>query len=341
MNKNNIKEVLVVGGAGYVGSALIPKLLRNGYKVRVFDLYIYSRSKKLGEDIFGDLINDKNLEQIKGDVRNPFATDRAVRGMDAVIHLACISNDPSFDLDPQLGKSVNYLAFFPFLKAVNKYKPKRLIYASTGSVYGVKKDKEVTEDLPLEPITDYALYKVFCEKALADHVPLSQTTWVILRPNTVCGYAPRQRLDLVVNILTNHAVNKGIITVFGGKQSRPNLHIDDVTDAYVKFLEYPDKKISGKIFNVSYKNQTVMQIAKLVKKVVGNHVKIQVKPTDDPRSFRVSTKKIEKELGWRPKKTVEDAIRGLVQAFKEGKLTNSLNDPIYYNIKTMQLLKMK
>lgn len=341
MSKNNIKKALVVGGAGYVGSALVPKLLKAGYKVRIFDLYIYSRSRELGEDIFGELINDKNLEQIKGDVRDARAIDKAVKGMDAVIHLACISNDPSFDLDPQLGKSVNYLAFFPFLKAVNKYKPKRLIYASTGSVYGVKKEKEVTEDLPLEPITDYALYKVFCEKALADHVPLSQTTWVILRPNTVCGYAPRQRLDLVVNILTNHAVNRGVITVFGGKQSRPNLHIDDVTDAYVKFLEYPDKKIAGKIFNISYKNQTVMQIAELVKKVVGKHVKIEVKPTDDPRSFRVSTKKIEKELGWRPKKTVEDATRDLVKAFRDGRLPNPMDDPIYYNIKTMQLLKLK
>lgn len=340
MNKK-LRKVLVVGGAGYVGSALVPKLLGEGYKVRVFDLYIYSRSKKLGEDIFDDLVNNKNLEQIKGDVRNPLAIDKAVKGMDAVIHLACISNDPSFDLDPQLGKSVNYLSFFPFLKAVNKYKPKRLIYASTGSVYGVKKEKEVTEELALEPLTDYALYKVFCEKALADHVPLNQTTWVILRPNTLCGYAPRQRLDLVVNILTNHAVNNGVITVFGGKQSRPNLHIDDVVDAYLKFLEYPDKKIAGKIFNVSEKNQTVLQMAKLVQKVVGKHVKIEIKSTDDNRSYRVSTKKIERELGWRPKKTVEDAVRDLAQAFKEGKLPNSLEDPIYFNIKTMQKLKLK
>lgn len=340
MNKN-LKKVLVVGGAGYVGSVLVPRLINEGYKVRVFDLYLYSRSKKLGEDIFGGLINDKNLEQIKSDVRDEKAIDQAIKGMDAVIHLACISNDPSFDLDPKLGKSINYLAFFPFLRAINKYRSKRLIYASTGSVYGVKKEREVTEDLPLEPITDYALYKVFCEKALADHIPLDKTTWVILRPNTVCGYAPRQRLDLVVNILTNLAVNKGVITVFGGDQYRPNIHIDDVTDAYVKMLEYPDSKIGGKIFNISSTNQTVMQIAKLVKKVVGKHVKIEVKPTDDPRSFRISSKNTEKVLGWKAKKTVEDAIRDLVEAFKNGKLANSLEDPIYFNIKTMQLLKLK
>src|SRR3990172_402157 len=150
---SKFKKVLVVGGAGYVGSALVPKLLKKGYKVRVFDLYIYSQSKELGEDIFGKLINNPNLEQIKGDVRNAKAIDKAIKGVDAVIHLACISNDPSFDLDPELGKSINYLAFFPFLKAINKHKIKRFVYASSASVYGLKKEKQVTEDLPLEPLT--------------------------------------------------------------------------------------------------------------------------------------------------------------------------------------------
>lgn len=345
MPKNGTRRVLIVGGAGYVGSALIPKLLKTGYKVRVFDLYIYSRSKKLGEDIFGDLVNDKNLEQIKGDVRDEWSIDKAVKGVDAVIHLACISNDPSFDLDPQLGKSINYLAFFPFLRAVNKYKIKRLVYASTASVYGVKKEKLTTEDLPLEPLTDYALYKVFCEKALVDHVPLDQTRWVILRPSTVHGYAPRLRLDLSVNILTNHAVNKGVITVFGGSQERPNIHIDDITDLYVKMLEYPDKKITGKIFNAGRENLSIMEIAKLVQKVVSHEIdrkiKITTTPTDDLRSYRVSSAKISKELGWRPKFSVEDGIRSLVKAFKEGKIPNPLDDPIYYNIKAMQLLKLK
>lgn len=340
MNKD-YKKVLVVGGAGYVGSVLVPKLLKAGYSVRVFDLYIYSRSKKLGEDIFGEFVNHKNLEQIKGDVRDAKAIDNAVRGMDAVIHLACISNDPSFDLDPALAKSINYLAFFHFLKAINKYKTKRLIYASTESVYGLKKEKDVVEDLPLEPLTDYALYKVFCEKAVADHVPLYQTKWVILRPATLCGYAPRQRLDLTVNILTNHAVNKGVITVFGGTQKRPFAHIEDITDLYVKMLEYPDKKISGKIFNAGDETISIMDVAKLVKDVVGKHVKIETTPTNDLRSYKASAKKIWREFGWKPTRTVKDAIRDLVQAFKEGKLPNSLEDPIYFNIKRMQQLKLK
>lgn len=341
MAKEKIKKVLVVGGAGYVGSALVPKLLKAGYKVRVFDLYLYSKSKRLGEDIFEKWVDHKNLEQIKGDVRNAKAIDKAVIGMDAVIHLACISNDPSFDLDPQLGKSINYLAFFPFLNSVNKHKIKRLIYASTASVYGVKKEKQVTEDLPLEPLTDYALYKVFCEKALVDHLPLTKTTWVILRPSTVHGYAPRLRLDLSVNILTNHAVNKGLITVFGGKQERPNVHIDDIAGLYVKLLQYPDKKIAGKIFNAGNENLSIMQIAKIVKSVVGKNIKIKTTPSDDLRSYRVSSEKIRKELGWKPKLSIRDGVKSLVKAFKEGKIPNSFDDSRYFNIATMKEIKLK
>lgn len=336
------KKVLVVGGAGYVGSALVPKLLIKDYKVRIFDLYTYSRSQKLGEDLFGDLIYHKNLEQIKGDVRNKKAIDQAVKGMDAVIHLACLSNDPSVELDPSLGKSVNYLAFFSFLKAINKYKINPLIFASSPSVYGVKKENEVTEDLPLEPLTDYGLYKLLCEKAIADLVPLSQTTWVILRPATVCGYAPRLRLDLTVNILTNLAVNKGIITVFGGSQQRPNIHIDDVTDLYIKMLEYDNKKIAGKIFNAGNENLSILEIAKNVRKVIGKHIKIQVSPSsDDQRSYQISCQKINKELGWKPKKTIDNAIRDLAKAFQEGKIPNSLDDPIYFNIKRLQQINFK
>jgi nucleoside-diphosphate-sugar epimerase len=340
-----IKKVLVVGGAGYVGSSLIPKLLEKGYQVRVFDLYLYSDSKKIGEDVFLKYASHKNLEQIKGDVRNEKAIDEAVKGMDAVIHLACISNDPSFELDRNLAKSVNYDSFFPFLKSVNKHKTKRVVYVSTSSVYGLKKEKQVTEDLSLEPLTDYALYKVFCEKAVSDHIPLNKTTWVTMRPATVCGYAPRLRLDLSVNILTNLAVNKGEITVFGGSQERPNIHIDDITDLYVKLLKYPEKKIAGKIFNAGFDNLSIMQIAKLVKKIVekrlNKNVEIKVTPTNDLRSYRVSSEKILKELGWKPKRSVEDAINDLVAAFEAGLIPDSLDNPRYFNIKTMQLKKLK
>jgi nucleoside-diphosphate-sugar epimerase len=341
MQTTKIKKILVVGGAGYVGSTLVPKLLKKGYQVRVFDLYIYSQSEKLGEDIFGNLINDKNLEQIKGDVRDAAAIGKAVTGVDAIIHLACISNDPSFELDRNLGKSINYLAFFPFLEAVNKHHIKRLIYISTSSVYGLKKEKEVTEELPLEPLTDYALYKVLCEKALTDHLQLSKTPWVIIRPATICGYSPRLRLDLTVNILTNHGVNKGEITVFGGDQERPNIHMDDITDLYVKMLEYPTAKIAGKIFNAGFDNLKIITVAKKVKKILGKNIAIKVSPSDDKRSYRVSSQKIKKELGWYPQKTVDDAIADLIAAFKNGKITKPLTNPIYFNIEMMKKISLK
>lgn len=341
-----VKKVLVIGGAGYVGSILIPKLLAKNYSVTVYDLFTYSRSKKIGEDIFGNLINSKNLKFIKEDIRDAKAMDKAVKGQDAVIHLACLSNDPSVEIDRRLGKEVNYLSLFHFIKAVSKYKTKRLIFASTPSVYGFKTEKEVTEDLAMEPLTDYGLYKVFSEKAISDLIPLSQTTWVILRPSTVCGYAPRQRLDLSVNILTNLAVNRGIITVFGGSQQRPNIHIEDVSDLYVKMLEYKDKEIAGKIFNAGNENLSILEIAKKVKKIVDEmypertKVKIIVTPSsDDQRSYRVSWKKIKKELKWKPRYTIDDAVRDLVNAFKMGKLEKSLEDPIYFNIKWLQKIK--
>lgn len=342
------KKVLVVGGAGYVGSALVPKLLRKGYMVTVYDLFTYSRSKKLGEDIFGSLVNHKNLIQIKNDIRNLKAIDKAVAGTDAIIHLACLSNDPSVEIDRDLGKEINYLSFLPFLQSVKKHKTKRLIFASTPSVYGFKKEKEVTEQLALEPLTDYGLYKVFSEKAIQDLVNLKTTTWVILRPSTVCGYAPRQRLDLSVNILTNLAVNKGEISVFGGSQQRPNIHIDDVTDLYVKMLEYPDSKIAGQIFNAGNENLSILQIAKLVKKTVEKllpdkgKIEIKVSPSsDDQRSYRVSWNKINKHLGWKPKRTVEDAVADLVKAFKGNKLPDSLDDAIYFNIKRLKEINFK
>lgn len=342
------KKVLVIGGAGYVGSALVPKLLKKNYEVTIYDLYTYSRSKKLGEDIFGNLINHKNLVQVKKDIRNVKAIDNAVKDADAIIHLACLSNDPSVEIDRQLGKEVNYLSLIPFLKSINKYKTKRLIFASTPSVYGFKKEQKVTEDLALEPLTDYGLYKVFSEKAIQDLVNLKQTTWVILRPSTVCGYAPRQRLDLSVNILTNLAVNKGLITVFGGSQQRPNIHIDDVAELYIKMLEYPKEKIAGQIFNAGNENLSILQIAKLVKKNVEKlmpeigKVKIKISPsTDDQRSYRVSWEKIRKQLRWKPKKTVGDAIADLVNAFKKGKLPNSLEDSIYFNIKRLKEINFK
>lgn len=329
-----IKRVLVTGGAGYVGSVLVPKLLRQNYEVRVLDLYLY------GDDVLSSVKNHPGLEEIKGDIRDRCILDRAISSCDAVIHLACISNDPSFELDPVLGRSVNYDAFFPLVEFSKKNKVKRFIYASSSSVYGVKKTENVTEDLPLEPLTDYSKYKALCEEVLLKEREPGFIT-LILRPATVCGYAPRLRLDLSVNILTNHAVNRGKITVFGGSQLRPNIHIEDVTDLYAESLKWPDELIDGKIYNAGYENHSIREIAEMVRDIVGKHVAIEIQPTDDLRSYHISSEKIKKELGFVPSHTIRQAAQDIVDAFYSGKISHPVDDARYYNIKMMKKLQLK
>jgi nucleoside-diphosphate-sugar epimerase len=331
---SKIKNVFVTGGAGYVGAVLVPKLIEKGYRVKVIDLYIY------GEDVLARVKGHPNLKEIKGDIRAQALLEKEIPGTDALIHLACISNDPSFELDPRLGKSINYDAFIPLVDISKMNGVKRFIYASSSSVYGVKEEDEVTENLPLTPLTDYSKYKALCEEALVKKREKGFVT-LILRPATVCGYSPRLRLDLTVNILTNHAVNRGEITVFGGQQMRPNIHIEDVVDLYVRALEWPDKTIDGKIFNAGYQNRRVIEIAESVRDVVGEKVKIITTPTDDHRSYHISSEKIKRELGFVPKHTVEDAVRDLVDAFRTGKIPNPMTDIRYYNIKTMQAVHLK
>jgi nucleoside-diphosphate-sugar epimerase len=273
-------------------------------------------------------------------MRDPAVVAQAVAGCDAVIHLACISNDPSFDLDPGLGKSINYDCFRPLVQAAKKAGAKRFIYASSSSVYGVKADPNVTEDLPLEPLTDYSKFKAMCEKVLdEERVPGFVT--LTLRPATVCGYAPRLRLDLSVNILTNHAVNKGKITVFGGDQLRPNIHIDDMTDVYVLCLESEDTAIDGKIFNAGYENHSINDIAKMVQNVIGSHVDIVRESTNDNRSYHVSSDKIKRELGFSPQHSIEDAVRDLKAAFDAGKIENPMDNEMYFNIRRMKAINLK
>ncbi len=330
-----IKSVLVTGGAGYVGAVLVPKLLKKGYKVKVLDLYLY------GDNVLDAVKNDPKLAQIKGDIRDRALLERVIPGTDAVIHLACISNDPSFELNPALGKSINYDAFLDLVDVCHRSKIKRFIFASTSSVYGVKEVENVTEDLPLEPLTDYSKYKALCEDVL-NRIKSLEFTWVIVRPATVCGYSPRLRLDLSVNILTNLAVNTGKITVFGGKQKRPNIHIEDVTDLYVKLLELPDKMIDKKTFNAGYENYQIAELAEMVRGVVGKEgVAIVTTPTDDNRSYHISSAKIERELSYKPAHTVEEAIKDLKDAFASGKVPNPMDDIRYYNIKTMLAKKIK
>jgi nucleoside-diphosphate-sugar epimerase len=321
--------VLVTGGAGYVGSVLTPKLLAAGHRVRVLDAFYF------GAQVLDDVRSHARLSEVHADLRDRAAVDAALEGCDAVIHLACVSNDPSFELDPTLGRSINYDAFLPLVRAAKRRGVRRFIYASSSSVYGIKEEENVTEDLPLQPLTDYSKYKALCEdELLAEREPGFAT--LILRPATVCGYSPRLRLDLSVNILTNLAYHKREITVFGGSQRRPNLHIEDMTDLYVAALQWPDDKIDGKIYNAGWQNLSISEIAELVQREVGEDVRIVTSPTDDLRSYHISSEKIQRELGWVPQRTVRDAVRDLLAAFRAGKAPSSLTDSRYFNIKTMQ-----
>lgn len=312
-----------------MGSVLVPKLLEEGYHVKVLDLYMY------GEEGLTSVKYHPNLEQIKGDIRDRGVLETTLAGCDSVIHLACISNDPSFELNPELGKSINYDAFFDLVDVSKDSGINRFIFASSSSVYGIKSEQNVTEDLPLEPLTDYSKYKALCEDVLLSKeepgfLPL------IVRPATVCGYSPRLRLDLAVNILTNHAVNNRQIKVFGGEQMRPNIHIQDVTDLYVQSLTWSDDSIKGKIFNAGYDNHRISEIAGMVKGVVGEDVVVTTTPSDDNRSYHISSEKIKRELGFAPLHSIEDAVTDLVTAFDTGRIPDAMTASRYYNIKVMQ-----
>ncbi len=328
-------RVLVTGGAGYVGSLLIPQLLERGYAVTVYDTLYF------GKDFLP--LNNPNLSVVKGDIREVERFSEACQGVDAIINLACISNDASFELDEALSTSINLEAFEPMVVAAKAAGVKRFIYASTSSVYGVSDAPEVKEDHPLVPLTLYNKYKGMCEPLLFRHQS-DDFVCVTIRPATVCGYAPRQRLDLSVNILTNHALNNRKITVFGGAQLRPNIHIQDMCNLYKMLLELDDAKIAGETFNAGYQNQSIMDIAQIVKKVVEEErpdlapIDIVTTPSDDNRSYHINSDKIAEKLGFRPQHTIEDAVRDLMRAFAAEKLPNPQEDDIYYNIRTMKAI---
>ncbi len=324
-------KVLVTGAAGYVGCVLVPKLLEAGHSVVAYDIMYYGAE---------GLKPHPRMQVFKADLRDVHAFVSAVTRCEAVIHLACISNDPSFELDPALGKSINFDCFEPMVLASQAAGVKRFIYASSSSVYGVSELPNVDETHPLSPLTDYSKFKALCEEILPRLAKPGFAACVI-RPATVCGYSPRTRLDLTVNILTNLAVNKARITVFGGSQKRPNIHIDDISDLYVQLLDLPVDKIDGKIWNAGYQNHTVAELATMVQAVVEKEfpekapIMIVTSPTDDLRSYQVSSGKITRDIGFAPKHTVEDAIRDLCRAFKAGQLPDSLADPRYFNVKIM------
>lgn len=331
-----MKHVLVTGGAGYIGSLLCPQLLQSGYKVTAYDTCFFG-SNFLPHD-------NPNFRLVVGDIRDVAALKQPLQGVDIVVNLACISNDASFELDEKLSTTINMEAFEPMVLAAREAGVKRFVYASSSSVYGVSDQPDVTEEHPLLPLTLYNKYKGLCEPLLLKHTT-KDFVGVIFRPATVCGYAPRQRLDLSVNILTNHAVTNGKITVFGGAQMRPNLHIQDYCDAVELLMTAPAEKVANQIFNVGFQNMSIADLAQLVKKVVEEifpekaPISIVTTPSDDNRSYHINSDKIARVLGFKPRHSIEDAVRDLCKAFAAGKLPNSMADDGYYNVRTLKATK--
>jgi nucleoside-diphosphate-sugar epimerase len=323
---DNLLRVFITGGAGYVGAVLVPKLLVEGYSITVYDLMLY------GENV---LPEHDALTVIKGDIRDEARLRSSIGGHDAVIHLACISNDPSFELNPTLGKSINLDAFRPLVEASRDGGVGRFIYASSSSVYGIKTEPNVHEDMTLEPLTDYSRFKADCEKILAEYQSPDFTT-VTIRPATVCGYSPRQRLDVVVNILTNLAWHNREITVFGGSQLRPNLHIKDMANAYLTLLRSPRETIAGEIFNFGCENHTVQQLAEMIQAEVGEDVTLKQVPTDDNRSYHISSEKVGQVLGLVSRHPIQEAVRDLCSAFDQGLLPDSLGAERYFNVRIIK-----
>ena len=336
-------HILITGGAGYVGAVLTPRLLDAGHRVTVLDVCWY------GDDVLPD--HDR-LTLLKTDLRDHDAVRGAFAGaadagepVDHVIHLACVSNDPSFELDPDLGRSINLDAFAPLVDAAIAAGVQKFIYASSSSVYGVSDQPDVTEDHPLHPLTDYSRFKADCEPVLL--AKQSDTFCpVIIRPATVCGYSPRQRLDVIVNILTNHAVHNRRIRVFGGDQLRPNIHIEDMVDCYELLIGLPAEQIAGKTWNAGYHNHSVRDIADMVRDTVEAErpdlapIETVTEPTDDPRSYHVNSDRIAADIGFRAKRTIADAVRDLVAAMSDGRLPNAMDDPKYFNVKTMNVVNV-
>ena len=324
------QKIFVTGGAGYIGAVLVPELLKDGHHVTVFDAFLY------GTDPSTDPIVHERCERIRGDIRDFAAVDAALDrgGFDAVIHLAAISNDPSSELDHEVTETVNLRAVDHLMRVAKKFGVRRFLYASSASVYGIKEDEDVTEELSLDPITIYAKCKAEGERILNSLIDDS-FVGVSVRSATVCGYSPRLRLDLTINLLTDQALTDRRIRVFGGAQMRPNVHIRDLTAFYRMLLTAPADKISGRAFNVCRKNASVMALAEMIRDELDASLPIDTVPSDDPRSYHLSADRARRELGFEPQHDLVTAVRELREAYRSGQVSDSRSS-IYRNVAWMK-----
>jgi nucleoside-diphosphate-sugar epimerase len=306
-------KILVTGACGYKGTVLVPKLLAAGHEVVALDIMW-----------FGNFLKPHpRLQVVHADVRDVDAIE--LKGVDAIIHLSSVANDPCGDLDPKLTWEISCLATMQLADKAVRNHVSRFIYASSGSVYGVKDEDQVTEDLELKPISEYNKTKMVGERVLLSYA--NDMAVQIVRPATVCGYSPRMRLDVSVNMLTMQALTREEITVLGGKQTRPNIHIDDITDLYLFMLNHPEHR---GIYNAGFENLSIGAIADLVTEHAP--ARVVVKESNDPRSYRVNSDRL-LATGFRPKKTVNDAIKELVHKYRMGELKD---EERFHNLKWMQ-----
>lgn len=323
-------SLLVTGGAGYIGGSLVPRLLDDGHTVTVLDALYF------GDQHLAPLRGNPRLKVVRGDIRDADGVRALLArgGFDTVIHLAAIANDPCAELDAELTKAVNLDAVVSLMAAAKGAGVRRFLYASSASVYGIKSDPDVHEGLSLEPITLYARYKAEGEAFLRSITDAS-FCGVSVRAATVCGYAPRLRLDLTVNLLTHQALTKGEIRVFGGTQSRPNIHVDDLAELYRLLVTADAARICGEAFNVSAENATVAALAECIRGVIDPALPIVTVPTEDNRSYALSARKLTERLGFTPTHTVVDAVRGLRDAYQAGRVPNA-DGSVYRNVAHMR-----
>jgi nucleoside-diphosphate-sugar epimerase len=328
-----MKRILITGGAGYIGSILTSKLLKLGLEVIVLDTFFYT-------DIGLSTLRDHSLLRVvKGDIRDLSALKTSLRGVNCIIHLAALANDPSAELDPKLTRQINLDSYPALLDEAVAAGVERFINLSSIAVYGINYNDDVTEDDPVNPLTEYARCKALSEAIVKEYNTRKLTT-VSLRCGTVCGWSPRMRFDLCTNMLSAYAISNKKLAVWGGDQKRPHIHLADVTDFIIKLVSVSGEKIAGRLFNAAGYNTTVQEIAEIIKDVMNGELELTTAPArNDERSYHVNSDRIVDELGFKMTKTIRDAVVEIVSAYENG-LWIEPAAPLYHNVKRMSSMRV-